>query len=699
MPDTLITKNKTSLDVTGAFDNCFFHTYATHILANKQLFPGDLFTFKSILGDQSHASVLQRKFADDPSLSLFEKQHKYAHPAEDAPSFIVEKTMILGFLLREWFATYMIDHQEIATKMQNDALKNFEGYIEFRGFDTPKDQLVSGDQGVLYLANEAFLEYAVLRNSGHFEPQPQFEKYFTGVDSATVLKNFWLAEGYSNYCKYIALPNTKLSFGDVAHVIEHFKQPITIYDKSRVDQEEAVKILKGFNKYITARVSGTSKEDLLAGDKKALYLANVDFLEYAVFRQSPHFTEQDKIRAFEIHFLGGNLQKALATFWLAEGYSNYNKFIEAPSTKISDVDDQLLVINEKNPEFFIYKNEGSEEHPAMEVTLNVQEGHYRLIRTEETAEFLEDYATSYGQYKKDREAILAHAGDKSSFAKTKASIFVSSILPTGQLHVDPFTLLVNKIDEQQTFVKETEKAIALEVERRALKEVVVVDHGVLPSNPDTGPLVTLPQVEDKVVIETSPIHHDPIVEGHEEEFDKPLPLVDLVGHIVHQQPLATPTKETKPVENKPVLPDIKNARTKKILFKNQLKELWTQVQDLKTRRDEKTVGSNDYNKLDAAYDKANTLHEIFKKSGKKYFNKEISFADFKKASDDAIIVAKPILETHRGWKETLDNIGQFLNKLFSSVFSTKVTFFKVDTTSMKKVNAVEDSVNKAEPEA
>ncbi len=238
--------------------------------------------------------------------------------------------------------------------------------------------------------------------------------------------------------------------------------------------------------------------------------------------------------------------------------------------------------------------------------------------------------------------------------------------------------------------------------RKDKKKTVVdeVDHVVLELNPDTVPVVTLPQVKDKVVVQTSPIQRAPIIiDEHEEELAEPL--MDLVDPIVvaHQQPVANLPTDINPVQNTPVLPHIKNGVIKKILFDNQLKELWTQVLDLKKRRDEKTVGSEDYNKLDEAYDKANKLHGIFQKSGQKYFNKEISYAEFKKTSDDAIKDAKPVLEVHRGWKELLANIALIVVSLIRSAYHGKMTFFQFDTESMKKVNAVEVSVNKAAPGA
>jgi len=153
---------------------------------------------------------------------------------------------------------------------------------------------------------------------------------------------------------------------------------------------------------------------------------------------------------------------------------------------------------------------------------------------------------------------------------------------------------------------------------------------------------------------------------------------------------------------KPVLPNIENQVYKQALFKKHIDALEIQVNDLKGRRDKGPVGSDDYLKLDAAYNKANGVHGTLKDAGKKYFAKEISYADFKKCSDDVIKDAKPVLEEHRGGKavlEVLTNIALFLVSLIRSAYNGKMTLFKLNTESVTKVNAVEDSVNKADPGA
>lgn len=139
---------------------------------------------------------------------------------------------------------------------------------------------------------------------------------------------------------------------------------------------------------------------------------------------------------------------------------------------------------------------------------------------------------------------------------------------------------------------------------------------------------------------------------------------------------------------------------KQSLFISHLKALETQTKRLMERRDKAKRDSKNYRKLDAAYDKANTLHTKIEEASTQYFAKNMTYEEFKKCVDDGIKEAKPVLEDHRGSKavlEVLANISLILLSLFRSVWNGKLTLFKLDTDSMKAVNAVQDSTNKAAP--
>jgi hypothetical protein len=237
MPQSLESRIATSLDVSGAFDNCFFHAYVTYLLANDQPLPHDLFTFKSILGEDSPASQLQKRFPNSQSLSLFAEYAHNAHPNASplSPNFIVEKTIILGFLMREWFAQQLSLNLIYQQNIKAHVLIQFTTYKEYRNAPIGIDLLTSGPEGVLYTANKSFLEYFSSRPAKKAESDDElrFEHYFS--DSASdneALAAYWMSEGYQNYCTAIANPQTKLAYNNVAPVLEQLQQPFKIYNKA-----------------------------------------------------------------------------------------------------------------------------------------------------------------------------------------------------------------------------------------------------------------------------------------------------------------------------------------------------------------------------------------------------------------------------------------------------------------------------------
>ena len=341
MPYSIPKRLAEALDVSGAFDNCFFHSYALHLMANKLELPQNLFTFQSISGVDSPASKLQKRFPSKDSLSLF-AEHAHLHPENPVvfPEFMVEKTLILGFLMREWFATKMLDNTTIRDDLLKTALISFNTYKEFIAF-MDKDELLLGNEGVLYSANDSFLTYFSARPKAESlsSEEIRFEKYFTvaGGDTNKALTAYWNSEGYENYCKLIATPGVKLAYVDVTPIINTFNQSLTIYNA---------------NQSITHNIDG-------------------------------------------------------------------NKDI-----------------------------------PTMEVKLNPTEGHYYLLKTEQTTPLLNEYANSFKKYKEDRQEVLATVGNKDLAATQKSSVFVGAICPPGHLAKQPITLLLDKVDSLKAEVRE-----------------------------------------------------------------------------------------------------------------------------------------------------------------------------------------------------------------------------------------------------
>ncbi|WP_367606158.1 hypothetical protein [Legionella sp. W05-934-2] len=300
MNQKLDARIKEAVDVSGAFDNCFFHTYAAHLLANKLPLPNGLFNFKSILGEDSAASKLMQRFPNYDALALFGEYHKRHSPDVEpfSPEFIVEKTLVLGFLFREWFATQMAADAGNKAAMANGAITAFKEFKEFREGGASFEDLLSGPEGVLYQANREFLDYFYQRPKLKLsDKERRFESYFTDAenDIDKALKVYWQAEGYQNYCRELANPQTKLSYKEVQPVIIQLKQPLTIYNQDGgviVDNE----IVSDTPKLEVTLEALAGHYHLLKTEKSAPLLKGYEtsYAHYKVDRESVLATLDDK---------------------------------------------------------------------------------------------------------------------------------------------------------------------------------------------------------------------------------------------------------------------------------------------------------------------------------------------------------------------------------------------------------------------
>lgn len=353
MPKSLHVRIAESLDVSGAFDNCFFHSYSAHLLAQGLPLPDDMFTFTSILGDDSNAAQLQKRFPNLNSLSLFAEYAQQVKPDERpiSPSFIVEKTLVLGILMREWFATKMAQRPEIRDEILAAVLVKFDSYKAFRPVMSA-DDLLTGPEGLLYSSNRPFLEYFTARPKEEApltEEEMRFEQYFIdAADEEHALTAYWREEGYLNYCRQFASPHSKLAHTDVVPMMERLEQPLTIYNAS---------------------------------------------------------------------------------------------------------------------EGIIYRIDGDERKPAMDVLLEVYSGHYHLLKTDETTAILDEYDASFAQYKQDRAEVLGDRGDRLLAIRDKPSLLLGAIFPAEFIDEAPFTLLLNTVDRLPQLIL-AEQARKLEYERK-----------------------------------------------------------------------------------------------------------------------------------------------------------------------------------------------------------------------------------------
>lgn len=221
-----------SVNVSGALENCFFHSYALHLMGHQQV-PAELFNFQSILGPNSPASQLQQTFSSEEQLSVFNEI--------SGSSGVVEKTFVLGVLLREYLATKMATDPLVKKDISQKAQAEYERYMDARGVGFAHSDIAgSGQYFIANKANSGFLNYAFQRQQAlesdptltTFQKDNNFEQYFQGTPtptSAQAFQQYWAKEGHLYYCKNFATSNNPLSIKDVAPIMNALGQPVHVY--------------------------------------------------------------------------------------------------------------------------------------------------------------------------------------------------------------------------------------------------------------------------------------------------------------------------------------------------------------------------------------------------------------------------------------------------------------------------------------
>ena len=194
-----------AIDVSPVMNNCFFHAFALYLLINNEPFPPDLF----LQYDHDIKSVhdLKKQFKRLEDFEIFDTYAQLQNPGSKSSTHLFEKTLVLGVLLRSWFAHWLLVNDEYKELLYEKAKKVpvFSRIVEF--FNESGAESLSEE--ALYLANKNFFE-------GKYEVEPE---------------TYWLEQGYSNYCQYLALPGTKIAPSDVRPVLKHLGIPYAIYGK------------------------------------------------------------------------------------------------------------------------------------------------------------------------------------------------------------------------------------------------------------------------------------------------------------------------------------------------------------------------------------------------------------------------------------------------------------------------------------
>lgn len=209
-----------AVDVSGAFDNCFFHSYAAYLLTNDLPLPNDLFIQNpQHPGCLSPGEQLKQIFNTSKDLEVFSVYHQKKYPAAPPSDMLVEKTMVLGVLLREWFAQQLLDNTDHKAELfdnNNEDKVSFLKMIEgCRALGL--EHVIQDDRyKTIYEANLAFFDALSP------EPQPNELEHF---------RTYWNQDGYKQYCQHLAKPGVKVSFTEVDPVLIEQKIPYVLYSK------------------------------------------------------------------------------------------------------------------------------------------------------------------------------------------------------------------------------------------------------------------------------------------------------------------------------------------------------------------------------------------------------------------------------------------------------------------------------------
>lgn len=207
-----------AVDVPGVLDNCFFHSYAAYVLANKLPLPTDLFT-PSAEKAGSPAERLKETFKSPADLEIFNTYQQQRFPGTEDSKMIAEKSLVLGVLYREWFAEQLLKneaHKDELFDNDNESKVSFIKLINACRDVGVETALRDDRMAPIYEANPDFF------NNLHRTPQ---------LDEKQAFRTYWDEQGYKNYCQHLATPNVRISFTDVDPVLKSQNVPYTLYSK------------------------------------------------------------------------------------------------------------------------------------------------------------------------------------------------------------------------------------------------------------------------------------------------------------------------------------------------------------------------------------------------------------------------------------------------------------------------------------
>lgn len=202
------------VDVSATSNNCFFHAYAIYLLSNNLPLPQDLFT-KAMPENQnpvSPAEKLKKTFTSPEDLKLFNRNNKQLHPSSPDKAMLFEKSIVLGVLLREWFAKELKSASGAKQVESIDAaIRQYQNLSEIMSSEEEISELMKlGNYGAIFEANaERFQQFKTKK--------PTDDECFAM---------------YSRYVDHFAKPGNKVAQAEVADVLKKWNVSYKAYGKT-----------------------------------------------------------------------------------------------------------------------------------------------------------------------------------------------------------------------------------------------------------------------------------------------------------------------------------------------------------------------------------------------------------------------------------------------------------------------------------
>lgn len=204
---------RSAVDISATMDNCFFHAYALHLMANGLSFPDDL--FMPYETDSSDIRDLKKIISSASDLTLFEDYDELTTGIRQ--DHLAEKVLVLGVLFRSWFIHRVRKNEKMMAMMFNDRENvALPFYYLVESFDAGEEWLRENitETTNLYKANQAYFDSSHLKRI-----------------TENSARAFWEKEGYDNYLRYLNQAKVKIFVHEVEFMLRFNQLSYTIYNK------------------------------------------------------------------------------------------------------------------------------------------------------------------------------------------------------------------------------------------------------------------------------------------------------------------------------------------------------------------------------------------------------------------------------------------------------------------------------------